>query len=128
MILQKTGERCDLVVNPYETETKTMGVSCSLLCEALILRQIVSLHKHNCCDLLRRDIQNNKQTILHVRRGNHRANMILKAGYVLVKAFFLINSQCIMADIILKKSSDVSFSHIFLFFIILLYSSTTSVQ
>lgn len=32
MILQKTGERFDLVVIPYETEIKTMGVSCSLLC------------------------------------------------------------------------------------------------
>lgn len=49
---------------------------------------------------------------LQVKRENHRAHMRTKAGYVLVKAFFLTNSQSIMADII-KKSSDVSISHNF---------------
>lgn len=36
--------------------------------------------------------------------------MRTKAGYVLVEAIFLTNSQCIMADIV-KKSSEVIISH-----------------
>lgn len=45
MILQKKGERFDLVIIPFvatqrETEIKKVDVSCSLLCRALILDKL----------------------------------------------------------------------------------------
>lgn len=75
---------------------------------------MVSLYKHNCHDLLRLDIQYNKQTIYRWKGETTEPTWELRLDMCWLKPFFLTNSQCIMADII-KKSPEVGISHNFFF-------------
>lgn len=93
----------------------------------------VSSYGHNCQDLLQLDVQNNKQTIYRWFRGEiTEPTWELRLNMCWLKPFFLPTHNASWLTS-LKKSSEVSISHIFSFLSFffsfsLFYSSATSVQ